>query len=85
MSLLNLNFKSPFLDILSLKANFVKLFSILFFSISEEPFRENPLSLHEGQTVRKGEKFICTKWLTRTEESENEEDDFVSSDEADAD
>ena len=59
--------------------------AILFFSISEEPFRENPLSLHEGQTVRKGEKFICTKWLTRTEESENEEDDFVSSDEADAD
>ena len=43
--------------------------AILFFSISEEPFRENPLSLHEGQTVRKGEKFICTKWLTRTEES----------------
>jgi hypothetical protein len=59
--------------------------AILFFSISEKPFRENPLSLHEGQTVNKGEKYISTKWLTRTEESENNEEDFVSSDEADAD
>ena len=59
--------------------------AILFFSISEEPFRENPLSLHEGQIVKKGEKFICTKWLTRTVESDDDEVDFVSSDEADAD
>ena len=58
--------------------------AILFFSISEEPFRENPLSLHEGQIVKKGEKFICTKWLTRTVESDDEAG-FVSSDEADAD
>ena len=58
--------------------------AILFFSISEEPFRENPLSLHEGQIVKKGEKFICTKWLTRTVESDDEAG-FVSLDEADAD
>jgi len=35
--------------------------------------------------VNKGEKYISTKWFTRTEESENNEEDFVSSDEADAD
>ena len=27
--------------------------AILFFSISENPFRENPLKLHEGQIVKK--------------------------------
>ena len=41
--------------------------------------------MHEGQIVKKGEKFICTKWLTRTVESDDDEVDFVSSDEADAD
>ena len=59
-------------------------FAMLFSSIRDNPFEEDPNSLHKGEIVKNGVKYICTRWLTRHFSSaiaSVDDDDFFSSDE----